>query len=344
MSVYNHPSKAGWQMIKISHGRKGKADYIPFDGPREDAKMLEAEIRGTVNKADPGFTDILPEFKIAFRNRSSANSVESLGYSLKHLTGFFGGYKMRHLVPTLIESYKAKRLKDGVKKRTINIELSALSAYITYLNENTGSKYPRPKRFSKKETKPPLPKVLSPVELAAIINNLNGDVRTMVELMIFCGLRRNEVFGLTIESFNPFTQVLTVRGKGDKERTVPVSSPDLAAKLYTACKTRKEGLLFPSPKTGRQYVDIRKSIRMAAKNANVYRKNLSPHLFRHSFATSLLNNGENLRTIQELLGHADIKTTEIYTHVADSGKAAATAAHVANVANAQAQYSRGLQS
>jgi len=342
MSVYKHPSKSGWQMIKISHGRKGRADYIPFNGSREDALLVEAEIRGKVDRSDPGFTDLLPEFMIAYRNRSSPRGVEVMVNSMRHLTAFFGPYKLRHLVPSLIESYKAKRLADGVKKRTINIELSNLSAYISHVNETTGRDIPRPKRFSKKETTPPLPQPLAVAELAAILDNLSGDIKTMVELMTFCGLRRNEVFGLQISDYNQTASILLINGKGGKQRIAPVSSPDLAAKLTTICRRRKKGLMFPSPRTGRKYVDIRKSLRKAAAAAGITRK-VTPHLFRHSFATALLNDGQDLRTIQELLGHSEIATTQIYTQVADATKRAATAALVANVANAQTKAHGEIQ-
>ena len=405
MSVYNHPTKPGWQMIKISHGRKGKPDYIPYDGSREDAKILEAEIRGTVNRQDPGFADMLPEFNVAYKNRASKRGFEVMENSLKHLTAFFGAYKMRHLVPAFIEQYKAKRLATGVKKRTINIELSGLSAYIDWLNETHKHDYPKPKRFSKKEEKAPLPKPLSIEQFVAIIQKLHGDIRTMVEIMATCGLRKDEVFTLNVESFNQANNSLIVAGKGGKERVVPVSSPELVARILQAleirragflfppgrtgkqhvsrvrkltgvskemvltlkvecydqasntltvnektvkvtprpltdrlqqsCEMAKQGLLFPSPRTGKKYTDIRKSIGKAAKEAGIDRKKIGPHLFRHSFATGLLSLGEDIRKIQELLGHSEIATTQIYTQVDIAAKKSATdklAAHVAKVA------------
>ncbi len=342
MSVYKHPSRPGWQMIKISHGRKGKAEYIPFHGSMEEALIFERDLRGMTDRSDPGFLDLLPEFMIAYRNRASKRGAEVMENSMRHLTDFFGAYRMRHLSPALIESYKAKRLADGVKKRTINIELSGLSAYITYVNETTGSEVPRPKRFSKKETAPPLPRPLTVEELAAIINNLTGDIKTMVELMTYCGLRRDEVFGLRVDDYSPAAQALLIHGKGGKQRIAPISSPALADRLAEICGARKEGLMFPSPRTGRKYTDIRKSIRKAASAAGITR-NVTPHLFRHSFATALLNDGQDLRTIQELLGHSEIATTQIYTQVADVTKRAATAALVANVAKAQSKASGGTQ-
>jgi len=341
MSVYAHPTKRGWQMIKIFHGRKNPAEYIPFDGSREDALALEAEIRGTIDRTDPGFGDLLPEFKIAYRNRTSKRGHEVLENSFRHLMAYFGQFKMRHIVSSLIEQYKAKRLQEGVKRRTINIELSGLSAYITWLNETTGSKFQRPKRFGKRETAPPLPRPLSVPEMVRVIHCLKEDIKAMVEIMAMCGLRRDETFNLKVFDYDHESRTLNVRnGKGGKDRRVPVSSADLCLRLQAmALKRLKEAeekaekekekinfselLLFPSPRTGRRYTDIRKSILAAAKEAGVA-KHIHPHLLRHSFATALLNDGADIRVIQELLGHSELATTQIYTQVADVSKRGAT--------------------
>jgi site-specific recombinase XerD len=311
-------------MIKISHGRKAKAEYIPFEGNREAALQLEAEIRGTVDRADPGFTDLLPEFKVAYRNRASKRGFEVMENSLRHLTAYFGQFKMRHIAPSLIEQYKAKRLASGVKKRTINIELSGLSAYITWLNETTGSAYRRPKRFGKRETTPPMMRPLTVEEMGAVIDALDGDIRTMIEIMAACGLRRDEVFSLRKIDYDHASRIITVQGKGGKERRVPVSSLDLAERINEAArKNETSPLIFPSPRTGRQYTDIRKALAKAAEKAGVT-KHVHPHLMRHSFATALLANGVDIRIVQELLGHSELATTQIYTHVMDITKRAAT--------------------
>lgn len=326
MSVYNHPSKTGWQMIKISHGRKGKAEYYPFHGSREEARQFEQELTGRVDYTDPAFCDHLDNFKVAYRNKSSKRSAASLENSLKHLTAFFQSYRMRHLTPALIERYKAHRLEAGVTKKTVNIELSALSSYIVWLNETTGSNYKRPKRYTKKQTLPPLPQPLQMDEIVRLMMRLKGDIRTMCELMAFCGLRRAEVFQMKKRDYDPVSKTLTFCGKGEKERRVPVSFPELAKKLDEIVNVppkTAEQLMFPSKKTGRAYVDIKKSINRAAELAGIKRR-VTPHLLRHSFATALLNSGQDIRIIQELLGHSDLATTQIYTQVADATKRSAT--------------------
>lgn len=325
MSVYKHHSKPGWWTIKINKGRGKPADYISYKGTLEEAEAYEAEIRGTVDRTDPGFGDLLPEFRVAYRNRASKRGYEVLDNSFRHLLAYFGNFKMRHITPALIETYKAKRLEEGVKKRTINIELSGLSAYVTWLNETTGSDYKRPKRFGKRETKPPLMRPSTIEEMVEVIGNLDGDIKTMIEIMAACGLRRDEVFGLRQKDYDPASKTITVAGKGGKERRIPISSPDLAERVREAAyRDNAFGLLFPSPRTGRQFKDIRKSLTAAAQKAGILR-HIHPHLMRHSFATALLANGVDIRIVQELLGHSELATTQIYTHVVDIHKRAATA-------------------
>ena len=182
-----------------------------------------------------------------------------------------------------------------------------------------------------------MPSPLSPAELVALFRHLQGDIRTMVEIMATCGLRREEVFGLRIDDYEPASMTLTVRqGKGGKDRRVPVSMPGLVEKINQAAAAgHSSGLLFPSPRTGRRYTDIRKAITRAATAAGIAR-HIHPHLMRHSFATTLLECGTDIRIIQELLGHSDLATTQIYTQVIDATKRTATDALAAAMSNSVA--------
>ena len=329
-------------MIKISHGRTEKPDYIPFLGSKEEALKYEAELRGTVNHTDPGWNDLLPDFMITFKNRASINGVKSMEYSMQHLTGFFGGFKMRHLTPMLIEQYKAQRLKEGVKKKTINIELSALSSYLNWQNETTGSLHKLPKRFSRRETRPPLPQVMTIQELGDIISQLQGEMQIIVSLMGLCGLRRNEALTMTAKQVDFAGRLLRIYGKGGKWRMAPVEADGIMTRLNDLCKLRPEGPLFISPRTGRPWVDIRGQIETAAKRAGIS-KHVTPHLFRHSFATALLNGGADIRVIQELLGHSELSTTQGYTQVDDTIKRTETARLVAMVATLQNKAGKEIE-
>ena len=346
MSVYDHPTKPGWQMIKISHGRKGKPDYIPYPGGRDDALIYERELRGLADTTDPSFEDRLPEFKTHYRNNSSLRGMEVCENSLKHLTAFFGGQKLRHITPHLVEQYKAKRLKDPARKnksgdvistikpRTINIELSILSAYLEFMNKNHGTQLAKPQRFRKRDTAAPMPIPLLPDELRRIINGLSGNVKTITMLMAYNGLRRSEAFNLQAQDVDIDGGTITIRGKGNKWRVVPVVAPELLEHLKAAKEKIEVGILLPNEETSEPYSDIRKPIRRAAVKAGIT-KHINPHLFRHSFGTALVGADVNLRIIQGLLGHSEIATTQIYTHLNTAtlkSGATAMAQLVANVA------------
>ncbi|MGB0722101.1 MAG: site-specific tyrosine recombinase XerD [Gammaproteobacteria bacterium] len=147
--------------------------------------------------------------------------------------------------------------------------------------------------------------------------------RTMLEILYACGLRVSELVGLTAAQINLRQGVARVTGKGSKERLIPIGDiavdwlqrylrearPDLV-------RGRPSNFLFPtvkSPAMTRQAFWY--NIRKYAKQAGIH-KHLSPHTLRHAFATHLLNHGADLRAVQMLLGHSDLSTTQIYTHVA----------------------------
>jgi len=130
-------------------------------------------------------------------------------------------------------------------------------------------------------------------------------------------MRKNEVFNLTWDDIFFEHGLIRVRkAKMNKERFVPMSQTLKKALLHLkATRTDDNPLVFPSPKTGKPLNDIRRVILRIAKRAGIERK-ITPHRLRHSFATHLLESGVDLKTIQALLGHEDIKTTQIYTKVA----------------------------
>ena len=128
-----------------------------------------------------------------------------------------------------------------------------------------------------------MPRPLAVEEIASILQHLTGDVRTLVSLMSLCGLRRNEAFYLEARDINLVQRTLAVKGKGNKDRTIPYSEL-LHKSLEEACTEHETGLLFPAPKKGREglpRVDIRKAIWGVAKKAGI-KKYVNPHLFRHS--------------------------------------------------------------
>lgn len=155
--------------------------------------------------------------------------------------------------------------------------------------------------------------------------------RALLELLYAGGLRVSELVALPLSAVARAEAVVVVRGKGGKERLVPLTEPAMdAVAAYKAVraehlpgkttKTRRkaEGYLFPSGSaaaghiTRERFAQILKDLAVAA---GLDHKRVSPHVLRHAFATHLLAHGADLRSVQTLLGHADVSTTEIYTHV-----------------------------
>ncbi|GAB7080576.1 site-specific tyrosine recombinase XerD [Megalodesulfovibrio paquesii] len=171
-----------------------------------------------------------------------------------------------------------------------------------------------------------LPDVLDPGEMAALLNQPAADTplgardRAMLELLYAAGLRVSELVGLTLLEYDAQTGYLTVFGKGSKERIVPVHH--LAQQVLDnylrdwrpRFSPRTQHLFLNRSGTGLSRVAIWKLVQKHAVAAGLGKK-VSPHTFRHSFATHLLEGGADLRSVQLLLGHADITATEIYTHV-----------------------------
>jgi integrase/recombinase XerD len=158
--------------------------------------------------------------------------------------------------------------------------------------------------------------------------------RAMLEVLYACGLRVSELVGLTVSAVNLRQGVVLIRGKGDKERLVPLGEEAMAWIERYLRQGRNELMndirqppLFPGRRDGfmtRQtfWHRLKHYAQLAAID-----KPLSPHTLRHAFATHLLNHGANLRVVQLLLGHSDLSTTQIYTHVAQARLEALHAQH-----------------
>lgn len=174
-----------------------------------------------------------------------------------------------------------------------------------------------------------LPKFLTPDEVARLLDAPDVETpkglrdRAMFELLYACGLRVSELASLRIENLRLQDGFVVVRGKGSKERVVPIadSSALWVERYRLAVRAKKRGAasspwLFPGAKgkpVTRQTVFL--ALKAAARRAGLPTTSVSPHVLRHAFATHLVDNDADLRAVQMMLGHADIATTEIYTHV-----------------------------
>jgi tyrosine recombinase XerC len=227
-----------------------------------------------------------------------------------------------------LRTYAATLSERGLSRSSVARKLAAVRSLHDYLvragdaAHNPGELLPSPKRASR------LPRVLGPDEIAALLDRIpaSGPLevrdRALFEVAYGSGLRAEEIVNLNLESPDFESEAMRVEGKGSKTRIVPMGEPAQRAleryleQARTALAAdRNEPALFLS-RRGRRLSpsDVRRRLERWVKQAAVA-GHVSPHTLRHSFATHLLEGGADLRSIQELLGHASLSTTQVYTRV-----------------------------
>jgi integrase/recombinase XerD len=214
----------------------------------------------------------------------------------------------------------------SLKRATVARKAAALRRYYAFLQDegmrrdDPGAALPRPARER------PLPKILDHHAVDALFAGIErrkaegaaGAVRlaALIELLYGSGLRATELVSLPRNAVSPDKPFLILRGKGGRERLVPISDRARAAVADHAANVPRDALwLFPSGKRHLSRVRLYQLVRELAADAGIPPERISPHVLRHAFATHLLEGGADLRAVQMLLGHADIATTQIYTHV-----------------------------
>lgn len=214
--------------------------------------------------------------------------------------------------------------KNKLSEKTQARRLAAVREFYRYLfSEDILKKNPADYLVSPKIGKA-LPKYLSEKEIADLINVAKSDVRlkALLEILYATGMRVSELVGLPLSAIPEDKKTITVIGKGRKERIVPLGEPAAIAledwliyREYSLSRPSK--WLFPSKsKEGHlTRVAFFNQLKKTALKANIDVLKVSPHVFRHSFASHLVAHEADLRSVQKMLGHADIATTEIYTHI-----------------------------
>ena len=228
-----------------------------------------------------------------------------------------------------LQLFLGKRLSAGTSPRSTARFLSSLRSFYRWaLRENLITEDPSLRIERPKQGKP-LPKSLSESDVEKLLEMPDLDRvvefrdRTMLELLYACGLRVSELVGLTMSQVSLNQGVIRVMGKGSKERLVPMGEEALLwLQRYTRgprvdlLQGRPSDVLFPSNRgTAMTRQTFWYRIKIYGERAGI-QSHLSPHTLRHAFATHLLNHGADLRVVQMLLGHSDLSTTQIYTHVA----------------------------
>ncbi len=210
-----------------------------------------------------------------------------------------------------IKKFLARKISEGTAPRSINLIRSAL---LFYYNEVLEKNIPRVKIPKIKRS---LPEVLSEEEIKTLIKSAGSKKsRFIIELLYSTGMRVSELTSLKTKDVDINQGIAWVRqGKGGKDRMIILPN-----KLYFEMKKRlKQEYLIENNGRKMSERSIQAMINRASKRAGLNKK-VTPHTLRHSFATHLLNHGNDLRIIQELLGHSDLSTTQIYTHISNEQK------------------------
>ncbi|MCD8072340.1 MAG: site-specific tyrosine recombinase XerD [Alistipes sp.] len=270
---------------------------------------------------------------LRFEKNLSANTVESYGRDVRQFRRFVettfpevgrpGEISRGH-----IENYLASLFDRGIHPASQGRILSGIKSFFSYLVLSDALEASPAEFVGMPKTGRRLPDVLTLAEIDRILAGVDLSHpqghrnKAIIETLYSCGLRVSELIGLRLGDLFFDDGFIRVTGKGDRQRLVPVSR---AAKKYIGLwleqrrgivpGSKSEDILFLNRRGGKlSRVMVYTLIQQAAHSAGIDKK-ISPHTFRHSFATHLLQGGANIRQVQELLGHQSIITTEIYTHL-----------------------------
>lgn len=272
---------------------------------------------------------------MAVERGAAANTLKNYGRDLERFEVFARARKesLETAGADDIAAFLAALEAEGLAASTAALKVSALRQFYQFLyaeglrGDNPTASIDRP------QIRRPLPKVLSVDETSRLIDAADAEggvkaarLKAMIETLYAAGLRVSELVALPLAAWRKGQPFLIVRGKGGKERLAPLGGKAAQAledyhgvrSEFLATKKSKSPWLFPSrSKTGHvtaaRFAQMLKDL---AIKAGIEPSRVSPHVLRHAFATHLLDHGADLRSVQQMLGHSDITTTQIYTHVA----------------------------
>ncbi len=252
----------------------------------------------------------------------SSHTIVNYRLDLENFLDYIGKTPIKKVDYQLLRRYLAHLRTQNLKPRSLSRKLSSLRSFFKYLfREGYIKESPAVLLMSPKLDKP-LPKFLTESEMTAFIEAPKGRGeyakrdRAILETLYSTGIRVTELTGLNMSDVDLIGNIAKVSGKGKKERLVPIGRKATEAiKDYLDCRASTPQALFLN-KHGTRLSDrsVRNITTKYIRRTSVNRE-ISPHVLRHSFATHLLNRGADLRSVQELLGHVNLSTTQVYTHV-----------------------------
>jgi tyrosine recombinase XerC len=252
----------------------------------------------------------------------SGHTILNYRLDLEDFQAFLGTSPVERVDYLGVRKYLAVLKEKNLKSRSIARKLSTLRSFFRFLTREGFIKANPVASIVSPKLDKHLPQFLTEDEAGRLIessipkNNSGLRDRAIFETFYSTGIRISELVGLNLDDVDFISGIVKVRGKGKKERLVPIGDHAISAiRAYLDRRKQQSQALFLNPSLRRisdrgvRYI-FNKYIRVAG-----IRQGVSPHTLRHSFATHLLNRGADLRTVQELLGHANLGTTQIYTHL-----------------------------
>lgn len=257
-------------------------------------------------------SEFLEKIEIELKiSKSSPYTIKSYVRANQNLLDYIGK-NPEDITEDDVKKYLAENLSDRAATSII-LFLSAIRfSFSTILKKDPTAGIKRPKREKK------LPAVLTKDEIRKLLKSMsNSKSKLMASMLYACGFRVSELTNLKVDNINFEEEIGHVRsGKGRKDRifNIPSNLRKALKKQVEKQKEAGEEFLFTGPKGKLSQRNLQKIIKKAAEKAEI-NKSISPHTLRHSFATHLLENDVDIRKIQELLGHSDLSTTQLYAHV-----------------------------
>ncbi|BDU50049.1 site-specific tyrosine recombinase/integron integrase [Haliovirga abyssi] len=260
---------------------------------------------------------------IKFEKGLSENTVLAYNSDLKEFFKSLEWVDYKNVTEDDILRY-IEKLKQG-KESTLLRKVTSIRTFYTYLFKSGKIDEIPTENLDNLKKSSYMPEVLSLDEIKSIILAIDSSLRgkrdkLILQLLVATGARISEILGLKIEDIDENMQFIKIKGKGNKLRIIPLYK-EISEEVYFYLKNIRNKiakdplsfLLFD----GVSRTTFWKRVKIYAKNAGI-KKNVYPHIFRHSMATLMIKNGADLRIVQEILGHSSISTTEIYTHIGNS--------------------------
>lgn len=261
----------------------------------------------------------------------SKNTLDAYRRDLQKLLVFYADNHIYYRTVTLeqLDQFAGQLREEGIQARSVARILSGVRSFYRFLTLEKEVEQDPTELLESPQIGKHLPEVLSVEEIDSIISVIDVSKpegirdRAIIEVLYGCGLRISELCNLRISQLYLEDKYIRVKGKGSKERLVPIEGVAiervrewLVTRMGYKVKPSEEDYVFVSLTRGSRLsrISLFVYIKDYAERAGI-KKNISPHTFRHSFATHLLEGGANLRAIQMMLGHEDISTTEIYMHI-----------------------------